>query len=75
MPMTAAKQLLHEVIERLTDEQAISVLAYAKSLLGESEVDIPSVDDLEAIKRGLADIRAGRVRSWEDLRDELLREE
>ena len=73
--MTATKQLLHEVIERLTEEQAISVLAYAKSLLGESGVDIPSEDDLEAIKRGLADIRAGRVRSWEDLRDELLREQ
>ncbi|BDG59806.1 hypothetical protein [Caldinitratiruptor microaerophilus] len=65
--MATTKEDLHALVDRLTNDQAQELLEYARWLLGEED-DRLSADDLAAVKRGLADIRAGRVRPWEEVR-------
>ncbi|MEW6048840.1 MAG: hypothetical protein AB1609_20580 [Bacillota bacterium] len=69
--MATTKETLRELVERLTDEQAQEVLDYTRWLLTEGEGEEFSASDLAAVRRGLADIQAGRLRPWEEVRREL----
>jgi hypothetical protein len=60
-----AKEELHQLIDRLADEQARDLL---EDLRGAADVDGPPLDQeaLASLDRGLADIASNRMISLED---------
>jgi len=64
-----AKEELHQLIDRLADEQAHDLL---EDLRDAADVDGPPLDDeaLASLDRGLADIASNRMISLEDFERE-----
>jgi predicted transcriptional regulator len=62
-----AKQMLHEYVDRLTDEDA----AVTAAILIPTANRQLSADERRAIERGLAEADAGNVTPLEDLEQEL----
>jgi predicted transcriptional regulator len=65
-----AKQALRDYIDRLSEEDALSLLQRIQ--LGDQGPRIPlSEDEMESVRRALADAAAGRVYSTAEVRQHL----
>lgn len=64
-------EALRRLVDELPDSKLATALQLVESLREGEEGERLSPEDLEAVRRGLEDIRAGRVKRLEDLRREL----
>ncbi len=65
--MTPAKERLKKVADRLTEEDAAKVVGFALWLAGEEGEEL-APREYEALDRGIAQARTGRVRPWREIR-------
>ena len=69
--MSVSREELYRLIDALPVAElpaARRFLEYLRDTSGEEEL---SPEDIEAVRRGLEDIKAGRTRTWADVRREL----
>lgn len=59
-----ARDALHELVDRLPDDQAELARTWLENLRGAADADGPALDAgaLESLDRGLADVADGRVK-------------
>jgi hypothetical protein len=62
------REALHQLIDRLPDEQAELARVWLEDLSGAADPDGPPLDaaTLASLDRGLADVSAGRVKTLAD---------
>jgi predicted transcriptional regulator len=63
--MTRTEQLA-DIADALTDEQFNGLMSFARSLCQDPYYDTASLEALESLDRGLADVAAGRVIAADD---------
>jgi hypothetical protein len=63
-----SRENLHQLIDRLPDEQAELARVWIEDLSGATDPDGPPLDaaTLASLDRGLADVSAGRVKTLAD---------
>lgn len=68
--MGVSREELYRMIDALPVAELPKVRRFLERLQADEEEELSS-EDIEAVRRGLEDVKAGRTRPWADLRREL----
>ncbi|MGH8104594.1 MAG: hypothetical protein ACREJQ_08750 [bacterium] len=66
---TTARKHLHDLVDRLDEKEAKRIAELLEPIAGTNGAETLTPAEWRKVERGLAEIAAGKVARWEDIRD------